>query len=89
MLTSDGVGHLLSLPHNTLSDLHELNLSYNNRDSKSCQVLAHRLSSLPHLESLDLTSNQIGCEGAQLLSQTPCTNITLRELDLSRNGIQY
>ena len=32
-LTSDGVGHLLSLPHNTLSDLRELKLGHNKLDS--------------------------------------------------------
>ena len=86
-LTSDGVGHLLSLPHNTLSDLSELNLGDNELDSKSCEVLAHCLSSLPHLEILILWGNQIGCDGAHLLSQPLHTNTTLRELDVSRNNI--
>ena len=86
-LTSDGVGHLLSLPHNTLSDLRELDLYSNELDSKSCEVLAHCLSSLPHLEILWLWNNQIGCDGAHLLSQSLHTNTTLRELYVSGNNI--
>ena len=48
-LTSDGAGHLLSLPHNTLSELRELDLGGNKLDSKFCEVLARCLPSLPHL----------------------------------------
>ena len=38
-LTSKGVDHLLSLPHNTLSDLSVLDLSYNKLVSKSCKLM--------------------------------------------------
>ena len=85
--TSDGVGNLLSLPHNTLSDLRELNLPHSELDSKTCEVLGHCLSSLPHLEILRFWGNEIGCDGAHLLSQSLQTNTTLRELCLSRNNI--
>ena len=87
-LTSDGLGHLLSLPHNTLSKLSELDLGYNKLDSKSCEMLAHCMSSLPHSKRLELVHNQIGCEGTQLLSQSLHTTTTLKELGLSKNGIQ-
>ena len=86
-LTSDGVHHLLSLPPTTLSDLSKLDLDYNELDSKSCEVLANCLSSLPRLEILDLRGNQIGCDGAHLLSQFLHTNTTLRKLDVQRNYI--
>ena len=52
--TSEGVNHLLSLPHNILSHLSELNLGSSELDSKSCEVLAHWLAFLPHLEILRL-----------------------------------
>ena len=88
-LTSDGVGHLLSLPHNTLRDVSELHLgyNYNELDTKTCEVLAHCLSSLPHLEILSLQYNQIGSDGAHLLAQSLHTSTTLRELDVSGNNI--
>ena len=50
-LTSNGIGQLLSLPHNTLSDLRELYLSSNELGYKCCEMLARCLSSLPRLES--------------------------------------
>ena len=86
-LTSDGVGHLLSLPHHILSYMSLLDLSSKELDSKSCEVLAHCLSSLPYLEILKLGDNQIGCDGAHLLSQALHTNTTLRELNLQENDI--
>ena len=86
-LTSNGVDHLLSLPHNTLSHLIALDLSFQELDSKSCEVLAHCLPSLPHLELLSLEDNQIGCDGTHLLSQSLDTNITLRYLFVSGNII--
>ena len=42
---------------------------------------------LPHLENLYLWNNQIGCDGAHLLSQSLHTNTTLRELEVDRNNI--
>ena len=69
-LTSDGVGHLLSLPHNTLSDLSKLDLRYNELDSKSCEVLAHCLSSLPHLERLYLWAIKLA-----VMVHTYCHNL--------------
>ena len=86
-LTSDGVGQLLSLPHNTLSDLGKLILGDNKLDCKSCEVLAHCLSFLPCLERLWLFGNQIGCDGAHLLSQSLYTNTTLRDLHVGDNNI--
>ena len=86
-LTSDDVGHLLSLPHNTLSDLSKLNLGHNVLVSKSCEVLVHCLSSPPHKQILYLNGNEIGCDGAHILSQPLHTNTTLRELDVSSNNI--
>ena len=86
-LTSVGVRHLLSLPHNTLNDLSELDLGSNKLDSRSGEVLAHCLSSLPHLEILTLWGNQIGCDGAHLLSQLLHNNTTLRRLHVSENNI--
>ena len=86
-ITSDGIGHLLSLPHNTLSVLNELSLVHTELDSKSCEMLAHFLSSLSHLESLSLSGNQFGCDGVHLLSQFLHTNTTLKFLDVSTNNI--
>ena len=83
-LTSDGVGYLLSLPHNTLSDLKELDLSLNKLDSKSC---ASSLPVIPaSLERLWLWNNQIGCDGVHLLSQS-LHNTTLRVLDVNGSNI--
>ena len=85
--TSDGVGHLLSLPHNTLSNLRVLYLIGGKFDSKFCELLAHCLPFLPHLEVLTLSCYQIVCDGAHLLSQSLHTNTTVRELDVSSNNI--
>ena len=85
-LTSKGVGHLLSLPHNTLSNLSELILSCCELDSECCEVLSHCLSSLSHLEMLYLADNEIGCEGAQLLSQSLHADTALKVLSVSGNN---
>ena len=85
-ITSDGIGNLLSLPHNTLSSLHELNLWYQ-LDSKSCDILAQCLSSLTHLKALGLINCKIGSEDAQLLSQPLRANTSLRKLSLYSNVI--
>ena len=93
-LTADGIGQLLSLPQHTLSGLTTLDLSINKLESKSCAMLAHHLSAtpqlshLPQLKILKLDDNEIGCEGAELLSQALCTNTTLAELILSYNKIK-
>ena len=86
-LTSDGIGHLLSLPHSTLGGLIELDLTCNNLTSKSCDMLFNYMSSLHQLEKLYLCCSRIGFEGAQMLSNSLQTNSTLKELDLSDNGI--
>ena len=86
-LTTDGIGHLWLLPRKTLSDLSELNLDHNNLDSQSCEVLAHFLSSLPHLEILRFRGNKIGCDDARLLSQSLHSNTTLRVLNVAGNNI--
>ena len=87
-LTSDGVGHLLSLPCNTLSDLSKLVLYNCELDSKSCEVLSNCLSSLPHLEILALTNNRIGCEGPQMLSPSLHSNTSLRRLCVQNANIR-
>ena len=86
-LTSDGVGHLLSLPHNTLSDLGEITLWNIDLDSEACELLASCLSSLPQLEDLDLALNKIGCEGVELLSQSLRSNTTLKLFNVNKNNI--
>ena len=87
-LTSEGIGHFLSLPPHVVRGLSELVVHRTKRDVTPYEKLAHHVSSLPYLKRLSLRGYGIDGEGAQLFSQFLRTNTTLRELDLQQADIK-
>ncbi|WP_395461041.1 hypothetical protein [Wolbachia endosymbiont (group B) of Ablattaria laevigata] len=66
-----------------LTNLTQLDLSYNNIDKEGAKALAD--SNLTNLTQLNLNYNQIGKEGAEALADSNLTNLT--QLNLSYNQI--
>ena len=87
-ITSEGVKYLPCLPVQLISKLEALYLKYNNLDSKSCAVLAHFISHVPHLKKLRLSFNpSIGEGGTVPLITSLTAQNSVERLDLYKTGI--
>ena len=86
-ITTEGVGHFLTIPNSLLQHIQRLDLSFNKLDRRGCELLAEGVQRMPCLEKLDLTNNSgIGCGGAvQLVSSLHGSK--LRKLNMTRTGI--
>ena len=86
-ITTEGVGHFLTIPNSLLQHIQHLNLNDNKLDRRGCELLAEGVQRMPCLEELNLGSNSgIGCGGAvQLVSSLHSSK--LRVLDMTETGI--
>ena len=86
-ITTEGVGHFMTLSNSLLQHIQSLDLLDNKLDRRECELLAEGLQRMPCLEKLDLSRNSgIGCGGAvQLVSSLHSSK--LKQLRMSRTGI--
>ena len=86
-ITVEGVKQFVTIPNSLIQHIQHLDLNDNNLDRRACDVLVEGVQRMPCLEILDLSNNShIGCGGAvQILSSLHSSK--LRELDMSRTGI--